>query len=186
MSDRILLKINELAPPIETYDIFDRKISLGDYRGKRLLICFFRHAGCPFCNTRVHRLDAKEQELKELGLEMIFFFESEKEVLRDSDFHRKISPTPIISDPDRKWYTAYGIEQSFAASAKSHLKSFFSQVVRAKLDRVPVHYMKGKESFSTIPAEFLVDEYGMVRRLYYAQGLTDQMSLDLIYKFARH
>jgi peroxiredoxin len=184
--DRLLLKVNELAPPFEAVDIFGRKVSLGDYRGKRLLLGFFRHAGCPFCNVRVHRLDAKHEELKELGLEMVFFFESTKEVLRGNDFHSKISPTPIVADPEKKWYNAYGIENSGMKSAKSHLKSLFSQAIQAKLKGLPVHLMKGDESINTIPAEFLIDEHGMVRRLHYARGLTDQMSIDLIFRFATH
>lgn len=186
MSERILLKVNELAPPFDAVDIFDRHVTLGGYRGKRLLVGFFRHAGCPFCNTRVHRLDAKHKELKELGLEMVFFFESSKETLLGNNFHSKISPTPIIADPDKKWYNAFGIETSGMKSAKSHLKSFFSKTIEAKLLGLPVHLMKGQESISTIPAEFLIDEFGMVRRLYYARGLTDQMSIDLIFRFAKH
>jgi hypothetical protein len=46
--------------------------------------------------------------------------------------------------------------------------------------------MKGDESINTIPAEFLIDEHGVVRRLHYARGLTDQMSIDLIFRFATH
>ena len=183
--ERIIMKVNETAPRFEVTDIFDREIKLADYRGKRVLIGFFRHAGCPFCNTRVHRLEARHKEFKEMGLEMIFFFESDKETLLGNSFHRGISPIPIISDPDKTWYDAYGVEESAAISAKSHLTSFFSNVVRAKLNRLPVHWMKGEESINTIPAEFLLDEYGMVQKLLYCKSLTQRMSMDVIIDFAK-
>jgi thioredoxin-dependent peroxiredoxin len=185
MPDRILLNINALAPAFEVYDIFNRVIRLKDYRGKRVLIGFFRHAGCPFCNMRVHRLQARHVELKQLGLEMIFFFESDPETLLGNTFHKGVSPIPIIADPMRICYDAYGIEQSFAKSMKSHAISFFSNAVRAKLNGLPVHYMSGNESISTIPAEFLVDEYGVVSKLLYASSLTDRMSVESIFEFAR-
>ena len=37
-------------------DIFGNRISLADYRGKKLLLSFYRYAACPFCNYRVHEL----------------------------------------------------------------------------------------------------------------------------------
>jgi len=48
-----------------------------------------------------------------------------------------------------------------------------------------MHMMAGKESFSTIPAEFLLDENLIIRKIYYAKGLTDRMSIDHMYNFAK-
>lgn len=186
MTERILLKVNQQAPTFDVIDIFDRRVRLTDYLGKRLFIGFFRHAGCPFCNVRVHKLEAKHEELKALDMEMIFFFESDRKTLLGNNFHKTISPIPVIADPEKKWYGAYGIENSLSKSIKSHATTFFSNSVRALLNGLPVHYMAGKESFSTIPAEFLVDEFGVVRRLHYAKSLTDQTSTDLILRFAKH
>ena len=65
-----------IAPTFKLKDIFDRTIDLEEYKDKKVFIGFFRHAGCPFCNLRVHALTKVHQELKAKGLEMIFFFES--------------------------------------------------------------------------------------------------------------
>jgi peroxiredoxin len=182
---RVVMKVNSLAPIFELTDIFDRTINLKDYRGKRVLIGFFRHAGCPFCNTRVHRLETRYKELKEMGLEMIFFFESDKETLLGNDFHRGVSPIPIISDPAKQWYDRYGVEESAMASAKSHLTSFFSSAIRAKLNKLPVHWMKGNESINTLPAEFLIDEYGVVQKLLYCKRLNQRLGMETIEDFAK-
>ncbi|TNE71514.1 redoxin domain-containing protein [bacterium] len=185
MNERIVLKVNALAPTIDAIDIFERRVRLRDFWGKRVLVAFFRHAGCPFCNVRVHRLQAKHEELKALGLEMIFFFESDKKTLLGNQFHRSVSPIPIIADPEKHWYDMYGIETNLMKSAKSHVTSLFPNAIKALLNGLPVHYMSGNESISTIPAEFLLDEYGMVKQLLYSNSLTDRMSVDTIFEFAK-
>jgi peroxiredoxin Q/BCP len=185
MSESLTLSINQKAPHFKLMDVYDREIDLQSYLGKKVLVGFFRHAGCPFCNVRVHRLQRKMEELRSLGLEMIFFFESEKEVLLSKEFHQKISPIPLIADPDKTWYDAYGVESSARKSTISHVTQFFQTVVRAKINGLPVHMMKGKESINTIPAEFLIDEKGEVKHVHYAKDLNDRIHLDVIFQFAK-
>lgn len=182
--ERLILDINVPAPVFETKDIFDRNINLKDYLGKKVLIAFFRHAGCPFCNTRVHSLQKKHAELKSKGLEMIFFFESTKELLLSSKFHTDISPIPLIADPEKLWYDAYGVQNSGIKSALSHVTGLFPKVIEAKLKGLPVHMMVGDESIKTIPAEFLINERGLVKKMHYAKGLRDRLVLDVITEFA--
>ncbi|MFK7953226.1 MAG: peroxiredoxin-like family protein [Ekhidna sp.] len=183
-NDRVMLEINLPAPAFHLKDIFDREINLKEYHGKKVLVAFFRHAGCPFCNTRVHSLEKKHKELKAKGLEMIFFFESTKELLSSSDFHNSISPIPLIADPEKTIYARYGVENSGVKSAKSHIFSLLPKVVEAKLKGLPVHMMEGNESIKTIPAEFLINERGLVKKIHYAKGLRERMSIDLITEFA--
>lgn len=76
--NRITLDLNVKAPDFNLIDVYDRPTSLAQLKGKKVFIAFFRHAGCPFCNLRVHFLQKHHLELKEKGLEMIFFFESSK------------------------------------------------------------------------------------------------------------
>ncbi len=179
------LTLNAPAPVFSLEDVFGRLVDLKEYKGKKVLIAFFRHAGCPFCNVRVHNLQKRYDELKALDFEMIFFFESTKELLLSSHFHESISPIPLVSDPEKEWYNAYGVETSGLKSAKSHLTSFFQTVFEAKKKKLPVHWMAGKESISTIPAEFLLNENGLVKKVHYAKGLRDRMSIDVILEFAK-
>lgn len=181
---RLTLDINSPAPTFKLTDVFERQVDLASYKGKKVLIAFFRHAGCPFCNTRVHSLQKHYAALKAKRLEMIFFFESKKELLLKSHFHKDISPIPLISDPDKVWYDAYGVESSALKSAKSHFTTFFQKVFEAKKKDLPVHWMAGDESIKTIPAEFLMDERGIIRKVHYAKGLRDRMAIDEIKAFA--
>lgn len=178
------LATNVTAPVFKLIDIYDREIDLNQYKDKRVFIGFFRHAGCPFCNLRVHALTKIHQELKAKGMEMIFFFESKKEVLLRSIFHKEVSPIPLISDPQKLQYAAYGLEPSAAISAKSHITSFVQTAFRARMAGVPIHLMADGESINTIPAEFLIDRGLIVKKVHYAQGLNDRISIDIIKTFA--
>lgn len=184
MAESITLEVNTAAPVFRLEDIFGRQIDLKAFRGKKVLVAFFRHAGCPFCNSRVHRLQKVEKELKEKGLEMIFFFESTEKTLQSHTFHKAVNPTPLISDPDKIWYQTYGVENSAFKSAVSHLTSIVQIAIKAKMNGLPVHMMSGKESINTIPAEFLIDKKGVVKKVHYARSLTDELSVDIIRAFA--
>jgi len=179
-----MLKENIQAPSFNLTDIFDRNIDLNNYLDKKLLIGFFRHAGCPFCNLRVHTLTKIHQELKAQGMEMIFFFESPKRVLLRSTFHQEVSPIPLISDPERIWYDAYGLESSGYKSAMSHLSSFVQTALKAKKEGVPMHPMASGESIKTMPAEFLIDPGLIIKKVHYSDRLVNRLDVTEIKDFA--
>lgn len=179
------LERNVIAPIFRLKDVFGRIIDLESYKDKKVLIAFFRHAGCPFCNLRVHSLTKVHEELKSKGLEMIFFFESKENVILRSTFHKDVSPIPLISDPEKVWYNAYGLESSGYKSAVSHISSFVQTVIKAKFEGLPVHLMADGESINTIPAEFLLDKGLVIKKLHYVQRLVERMELKEIKAFAQ-
>jgi peroxiredoxin Q/BCP len=180
------LESNITAPVFVLKDIFGRMIDLNAYKDNRIFIGFFRHAGCPFCNLRVHALTKVHEELKAKGLEMIFFFESKENVLLRSIFHKEVSPIPLISDPEKKWYDAYGLESSGYKSAMSHITSFVQTAFKARKTGVPIHMMADGESINTIPAEFLIDKGLIIKKVHYSQGLNDRISMDVVKAFAEN
>lgn len=180
----LIVELNVAAPAFSLTDIFDRTIDLKNYKGKKVFIGFFRHAGCPFCNLRVHNLMKIREKLTERNMEMIFFFESKKELMMQSIFHKEVSPVPLIADPEKKWYNIYGIENSLLKTSMSHLTSFIQTAIAAKKKNLPIYPMASGESFSTIPAEFLLDENQIIRKIHYAKNLNDRLSIDTILDFA--
>src|SRR5690349_18127921 len=101
------LHANLKAPLFKLADIYGREVDLEKYQQNKILIGFFRHAGCPFCNLRVHTLTKIQKEMEDKGLRMIFFFESKTSLMLRSTFHQEVSPIPLISDPEKAWYKAY-------------------------------------------------------------------------------
>ncbi len=178
------LKTSIQAPVFVLKDIYGRMIDLAAYQDKKVFIGFFRHAGCPFCNIRVHKLLKVNEELNSKGLQMIFFFESSEKVLLKSIFHQEVSPIPLISDPEKKWYDAYGLEKSTYKSTMSHISSFVQTAFQARSIGVPLHAMAEKESFSTMPAEFLIDKGLIIKEVYYSDRLNDRLDVRKIRDFA--
>jgi thioredoxin-dependent peroxiredoxin len=174
---------NLIAPVFHLKDIYGRMIDLNQYKSKRIFIGFFRHAGCPFCNLRVHALTKVYEQLKS-QMEMIFFFESKENVLLRSTFHKEVSPIPLIADPAKKMYEAYGIESSGYKSAVSHLTSFVQTAFKASAAGVPIHLMADGESIKTMPAEFLIEEGLVIKEVHYAERLNDRMDISKIKRFA--
>ena len=181
----MVLHKNVTAPIFKLKDVYGRMIDLDRYRDKRVLIGFFRHAGCPFCNLRVHTLTKVYPDLKSQGLEMIFFFESKEKIILRSSFHAGVSPIPIISDPEKIWYKTYGLEPSLGKSVMSHITTFVQTTVKAKMNGLPVHAMATGESFSTMPAEFLLDPDLVIKKLHYSERLNDRLNIQDIEDFAR-
>jgi peroxiredoxin Q/BCP len=175
---------NSKAPIFKIKDVFGRLIDLEEYQNRKIFIGFFRHAGCPFCNLRVHNLTKVHETLKAKGLEMIFFFESKESVILRSTFHQEISPIPLISDPEKVWYKKYGLEESGMKSAISHVTSIIQTSIKAKAIGAPVHLMAGDESIKTIPAEFLIDKGLVIKKLHYAKHLNDRLDISEITAFA--
>jgi peroxiredoxin len=179
------LTLNVQAPVFELKDVYGRMINLNGYKDKRVMVAFFRHAGCPFCNLRVHALSKVHQELKGMGFEMIFFFESTEKVILRSSFHQGVSPIPIIADPEKKMYSLYGLEESLSKATISHITSFAQTTIRAKSMGLPIHLMASGESFSTMPAEFLLDEGLLIKELHYSERLNDRLEIETIKSFAK-
>lgn len=172
------------APLFVLEDIYGRTIKLADYADRKVMIAFFRHAGCPFCNLRVHALSKIHQDLQAKGMEMIFFFESKAEIILRSTFHKEVSPIPIISDPQKVWYNAYGLEDNSYKSTVGHLGNFIQTFIKARSLEVPTQLPSDGESYSTMPAEFLLDRGLVVKDFYYSQRLSDRMNLLTIKAFA--
>jgi len=179
------LKEGQKAPHFRLTDVFGRIADLDDLRDKKLLVAFFRHAGCPFCNLRVHALTKIHDEVSSRGMEMIFFFESKDTVILRSSFHKGVSPIPLIADPLKTWYEKYGLEESFSGSVTSHLTSFLPTVINAKKAGLPVHIQADGESFSTMPAEFLIGPGNVIQKVLYARSLNERLDLQEIIDFSR-
>ncbi|HLT72018.1 MAG TPA: hypothetical protein VKZ75_05175, partial [Cyclobacteriaceae bacterium] len=56
--------------------------------------------------------------------------------------------------------------------------------LKARSAGVPIHGMADGESFSTMPAEFLLDENLVIRRIHYSQRLNDRLDPAEIRNFA--
>jgi peroxiredoxin Q/BCP len=144
------LSAGTTSPNFETQDIYGNPVRLSDYRGKKIVLGFFRNVNCPFCNMRVHQ---------------------------------QLSPIPLIGDPEKRVYKQWGVENSMMKTIKTMFSSTNRQAMKEgqQLD-LPKEKDKGA-SMTLIPADFLIDEKGVIQKAHYGHHLNDHIELQEISDF---
>ena len=142
----------EYAPDFEMLDLDGRLLRLSDYRGKTVLLTFFRYVTCPFCTMRFVRLSQEAHRLGAHGVQIIGVFESNPAAIRSAVSRRGL-PFPIIADPAGALYARYGVKTSLLGLVLGMFR--VPTLMRALTDR---HYRLARPngSFSRLPADFLI------------------------------
>ncbi len=105
------LKRGDIAPAFTLPALDGSLFSLGSLRGKRTLLAFHRHAGCPFCNLRVHQLIQAYPRLQNAGVRVVAVFGSDLAGLQ-ARVGRQKPPFPLLADPDDAIHALYGTNRS--------------------------------------------------------------------------
>jgi len=163
-------------------DLHGEEFSLSDYRGKAVILSFFRNTSCPFCLKRVFDLSVYQQRWRKKGVEVITVFTSpQKQII---NYHKtKFTRFRVIPDPSLNIYKQYGIEKSFAGFIKglvlrlpTILQGFKSG---AKIDKNNPHGL-------ILPADFLIDPNGQIVEAWYGRNAADNIPIDDIEYFVRN
>jgi peroxiredoxin len=171
------LKNQSLAPEFSTADVYGNSINLADYRGHKVLLSFHRYVGCPICNLRVHSFE----QLNNDGVKVINVYESKPETMRkylkDSSFI-----ATFIADRDAQLYKHYGVEKSWFQFVVGLLKGGVLKGIEGiKLYKGGIKGMPIPDGlFSRIPADFVIDEQGIIIEAYYGKHLGDELSIEKI------
>ena len=166
------------APDFAVTDLEGRTVRLADYRGKRVMLSFYRYASCPLCGVRVHRLVDQLDRLQAQGLHLLAVYESSAESLNKHGIDRY--PFPIIPDPTRKLYQRYGIESSWWGMMKGMVRNMgplMKTMLSGKLD------MEG--DVAIVPADFLIEADGVVEVAHYGTHIGDHLPLERIHAWLR-
>lgn len=102
------LKVGQKAPEIKSKDQNGKKISLKDFRGKKVILYFYPKDDTPGCTAESCNLRDNFKTLKKQGYEILgVSCDNEKSHLK---FIKKYKlPFPLISDVDKKVVNAYGV-----------------------------------------------------------------------------
>jgi len=176
------LKEGQIAPDFTALDAYGNEIKLSDYRGKKIILGFYRNVACPFCNRRVHSIMGNMVRLRNSSVKLVFMFESTNEKLLKSVFHQGIMPWPLIGDPDKVLYTKYGAENSKMKMMRTMVST---NVMKAMREAKAYNLPEDKDSsMDLIPADFFVDEKFRIVKAHYGKHLDDHVSLKELKAFA--
>ncbi|MDN3638912.1 peroxiredoxin family protein [Simiduia curdlanivorans] len=161
-----------------TKDIYGKPFSLKSFRGKRVMLSFFRDAACPFCHLRVYELSQNYQHWQDQNLEVIAVFsDTPAQVRRFVANHPR--PFTMLADPKLALYNHYGVEQSGTALLKALV---------LKLPRIIRGFMLGAKPSNNphvklVPADFLIDEDGAIQQAWYGRDTSDHIPLAQVQAF---
>lgn len=175
------LQKGELAPAFKARDYRNNEIDLKNYRGKKILLSFHAFGSCPFCNLRARELGDEYQEWKLSEFKMIHVFPSSQKII--GEFAGKDNPEfPIISDPNKNIFKTYAVNKSVFGMFKGFLK--VKQLFRAFEEVNLIESLKNNDAaMHQLPADFLIDEDGIIQEAYYSKSTSDHLSIEKIRNF---
>ncbi len=166
------LRNADLAVEFRLDDYLGHNIDSTNYKGKKLLLSFFRAASCPFCNLRVNQLINRDADFKERQIEIISFFAAtQAEITQYAG--KQNAPFPIIPDPNLEVYKKYGVEESRSGMFKAMLKPLKMIEVMTS----GFFNLRSIKEKPLIPAEFLIDENQYIFRAYYGKDFGDHLPI---------
>ena len=174
------LNVGDLAPDFTMTDLDGSEIHLYDYHGKKILLCFFRYATCPFCTIRYVRLTQEAERYAKQGIQVIGVFESSAEYIKKYLGSRGLA-FPIIPDPEGKLYRQYGVKKSLPGLMFGMFR--MPTLLRALFDP-EYHMAKPDSSMTRIPADFLISTDKSIAETYYGSDIGDHIPFKRIDKFA--
>lgn len=170
------LVANTSAPEFESLDFLGQPVSLSAYRGRVVLLSFYRYASCPLCNMRIAELIASHERLSEQGLSLIAVFQSPASAIARY-VGRQDAPFPIVADPEMISYREWSVENSWTGAFKGAYRRL-GQVFRA----LKTGYLPGavEGPLHRVPADFLIAPSGIIDLAYYGKDVGDHVPLALI------
>ena len=161
----------DIIPAQELTTIQSRRIPLPAQDGLTHLE-FRRFAGCPVCNLHLRSIARRYDELTAAGLREVAVFHSPAAQLRP---HQADLPFPVIADPERELYAAFGVETSIRAvlhprplSTPLNPKSWVV-VARGLRNGGSPAPARGDTALG-LPADFLIEPDGRIRAVKYGQA----------------
>lgn len=177
------MKLSEGSTAIDftVEDISGNLISLRDYRGKKLMLSFYRFSECIYSNLRIHQLMERYSEFNSSGLEKLAFFQSSKEQI-EKNLTMNNPPFPLISDTRRKVFKDYRVVED---SVIGYLKGYIRIPKALKAIALGFIPKAGQGSKTLLPADFLISEDGKIAKAYYGKDISDYIPMSEIEEFLK-
>jgi thioredoxin-dependent peroxiredoxin len=153
------LAAGDKAPAFSLPDADGKKVSLADYKGRRVVVYFYPAASTPGCTKQACDFRDSLAELNEAGLDVVGISPDKPEKL--AKFRDAEGLTfPLLSDPERKVLTAYGAygeKQLYGKTVTGVIRSTF--VVDEK-GKIAVAQYNVKAAHTTTKIQNIIKQSG--------------------------
>ena len=127
MTENTRLAPGDRAPAFSLPDAVGNKVSLADYKGRRLVVYFYPAASTPGCTKQACDFRDNLHDLNDAGLDVVGISPDKPEKLAKFRDAEKLT-FPLLSDPDRTVLTAwgaYGEKQMYGKTVTGVIRSTF-------------------------------------------------------------
>ena len=136
----VTLQEGDTAPIFSGKDQDGKKISLADYRGKKVILYFYSEAGSPTCTIESCNLRDNYSLLKKKGFEVLGISPDDEKTQKKFEIKYKL-PFPLIDDNEHMITALYGVRD---------MKKLF-----------------GREYMGILRTTFIIDERGIIRKIFH-------------------
>ena len=127
MTETARLQPGDKAPTFSLPDADGNKVSLSDYKGRKVIVYFYPAASTPGCTKQACDFRDNLKDLSGAGLDVVGISPDKPEKL--AKFRDAEGLTfPLLSDPDRKVLSAwgaYGQKQMYGKTVQGVIRSTF-------------------------------------------------------------
>jgi peroxiredoxin len=176
------LQKDDYAPAFTLPTLDGSSVSLGGLRGKKTILSFFRHAGCPFCNLRVHQLIQAYPRLEKLGIQVVGVFGSSLEGLRER-VGTQNPPFALLADPDDAIHNLYGTDRSVLGLLASFAPSGLAAFLEGR--RLGVTHGATDGEATRMPADFLIGADLRIEAALYGGNAFEHISIAALEQWAK-
>lgn len=135
----ITLKEGDKAPAFSTKNQDGKKLSLADFKGKKLVLYFYPEDGTPTCTVQACNLRDNYALLKKQGFEVVGISPDDEK--SHKKFEAKFNlPFTLLTDPDHIILNKYGVWDE--------------------------KQMYGRKYMGVLRTTFLIDEKGIIKKIF--------------------
>jgi thioredoxin-dependent peroxiredoxin len=130
------LKVGDKAPAFSLPDADGTKVSLADYRGRKVIVYFYPAASTPGCTKEACDFRDNLGELNDAGFNVVGISLDKPEKLAKFRDNEKLT-FPLLSDPDRTVLTAwgaYGEKMMYGKTVQGVIRSTFVIDEKGKIE----------------------------------------------------
>jgi peroxiredoxin len=181
LSDQDATSESPSAPDIEVMDAAGLTVRLSAFwQTRTTAFVFVRHLGCLFCREQLNDLRANAPAIEQAGLGLVVITPDRPDIVTAfaAGFH---PPFPILSDPRRVAYQAYGLTEGSGAQLLS------PHIVARSLGALARGSRQGRSNGAStrqLPGAAIVDSTGTVVHYQRASDVADHLSAEQLIEIA--
>lgn len=155
------------APPFEVVDGRGERLSLAGLRGRRVVLVFSRHLGCPICRAHLARLQSRRELFGEDTAVLVFVQSPASSVAGWTAAHAPFFH--LVADPEGEVYGRYGVRRGGARALLS------PGTLAATVGALAGGHLHGRFEGSELqlPGDFVIDREGRICHAHVGRHLGD-------------